>query len=370
MKPSAAILAFALLLGPVLGQTNLTTPSTGTHVEGSAATEFFGWAAKQTLRFMDATHVGQPRSIKGVSFRLDRRNFDAIGRRWSQVQIRIGHGDFASLQYNKSNQYTLKDTPVLVFDQPWSFPALKGTPPLDPASWGGVRNSLSFRFNKPFAYNGKDAIFYEFRFSGGVADNNVPWIGPNPKGFEYHLDSMPEAAWRGAGGNQSYSSAKGKSGGCFEGTGKTYLTAKFVTSPKLKLDIASYGTAPNRFVLYALGLHGQVNGQSVGSSCELFFLDLQKPFLLLDLVANSKGYANASFEMPRDPALQQFWIQGIWLDSKTTALKLTNALRVTGSSTSLTPFLISYETAAFPSGTEMSVWTAAPKGLPYVRYDI
>ena len=66
-----------------------------------------------------------------MSFRLDYRDHNAIGRTWSNVQVFVAHGDWSSIQYNKSNAYKLIDTPVKVFDQQWSFPAVKGKPALD-----------------------------------------------------------------------------------------------------------------------------------------------------------------------------------------------------------------------------------------------
>ena len=174
-----------------------TTPPAAVSREGSASTLIFGWAANATHRFMDSTHQGKPREIRAVSFRLDQREHDAIGRTWSNVILRVAHGDWKSIQYNKSEEYTLTDDPVKVFDREWSFPAVTGRPPLTPASWGGLQNSLTFRFSKPWQYNGRDAIFLEFEFSGGTAHNGKPWVGQNPKGFEYFLDSMPEdGGWR------------------------------------------------------------------------------------------------------------------------------------------------------------------------------
>jgi hypothetical protein len=146
---------------------------------------------------MDFSHEGEPRAIRGVSFRLDQREHDAIGRTWSNITVRVAHADWDSIQYNKSPEFTLVDTPVKVFDQEWSFPAVKGRPPLTPASWGGLQNSLTFLFSEPWEDNGKDAIFLEFKFSGGTAHNGERWAGQTSSGFEYYLDSMPqEGEWR------------------------------------------------------------------------------------------------------------------------------------------------------------------------------
>jgi polyhydroxyalkanoate synthesis regulator phasin len=175
----------------------LPTTSTATDREGPVSTFIFGWAANATHRFMDNSHTGKPRKIRGLSFRLDYRDHDTIARTWKNVTVRVAHGDWSSIQYNKSTDFKLIDTPVKLFDKQWSFPACQGFPPLEPASWGGLQNSLSFRFDQPFEYNGKDAIYVEFKFSDGTADDGREWKGELPFGFEYYLDSMPESGgWR------------------------------------------------------------------------------------------------------------------------------------------------------------------------------
>ena len=148
----------------------LPTSSTAGDKEGPGSTFIFGWAADATHRFMDNSHTGKSRKISGLSFRLDHRDHNAIGRTWENVRVSVAHGDWSSLKYNKSTAYELVDEPVKVFDKQWGFPALRGRPPLEPASWGGPQNSLSFRFEEPFEYNGKDAIYVEFKFSGGTAE--------------------------------------------------------------------------------------------------------------------------------------------------------------------------------------------------------
>lgn len=179
----------------------LPMTSTGDEKEGPVACGFFGWAADATHRFMDNSHQGSPRMIHGLSFRLDHRDHDTIGRTWENITIRVAHGDWSTIKYNTSREYKLLDDEQVVFSKEWSFPTLKGQPALKPAQWGGPQNCLNFRFDKPFKYNGKDAIYIEFVFSGGTTEDGREWEGDLPYGFEYFLDSMPEAGgWRQAEG--------------------------------------------------------------------------------------------------------------------------------------------------------------------------
>lgn len=178
---------------------SLPTTSTAGDQEGPVATGFFGWAAEATHRFMDNSHRGEPRLIEGLSFRLDHRDHDSIGRSWENVTIRIAHGNWSSIKYNASEKFELVNEAAVVFSKPWSFPTLMGIPVTEPAEWGGPQNALNFRFDKPFEYNGTDAIYVEFVFAGGKTEDGRPWEGDLPFGFEYYLDSMPEAGgWRDA----------------------------------------------------------------------------------------------------------------------------------------------------------------------------
>ena len=175
----------------------LPMTSTGDDKEGPVACGFFGWAAEATHRFMDNSHKGEPRLIHGLSFRLDYREHNTIGRTWDNITIKVAHGNWSSIKYNSSREYELGSEPTVVFNKAWSFPTLKGYPALKPAEWGGPQNCLNFQFDEPFAYNGKDAIFIEFTFNGGETEDGRKWEGDLPYGFEVFLDSMPEAGgWR------------------------------------------------------------------------------------------------------------------------------------------------------------------------------
>ena len=178
----------------------LPLTSTGDDKEGPVACGFFGWAADATHRFMDNSHKGEDRQIHGLSFRLDYRDHDTIGRTWDNITVKIAHGNWSSIKYNASQDYELLDGELTVFSKEWTFPTLKGYPALKPAEWGGPQNCLNFQFDEPFMYNGKDAIYVEFTFSGGKTEDARKWEGDLPYGFEYYLDSMQQiGGWRMAG---------------------------------------------------------------------------------------------------------------------------------------------------------------------------
>ncbi|MEM7457623.1 MAG: hypothetical protein AAF456_25055 [Planctomycetota bacterium] len=198
----------------------LPSTSTGGESEGPVGTGFFGWAAEATHRFMDNSHTGEPRKIHGMSFRLDYRDHDTTGRTWDNITIRVAHGDWQSIKYNRSREFDLTDEPVVVFDREWSFPTLSGYPALEPAQWGGPQNCLNFRFDEPFEYNGRDAIYVEYVFAGGTTEDGREWEGDLPYGFEYFIDSMPEiGGWRHASG--------GRRGGVYTGEARVEAVCSY-----------------------------------------------------------------------------------------------------------------------------------------------
>ena len=216
----------------------LPMTSTGNDEEGPVACGFFGWAADATHRFMDHSHRGEPRTIHGLSFRLDNRDHDSVGRTWDKIEIRVAHGDWSSIDYNASKEFELQDETTLVFDKAWSFPALKGFPALKPAEWGGPQNCLNFRFDQPFEYNGEDAIYIEFVFHGGKTDDGSKWEGDLPYGFEYFLDSMPEnGGWRVAEkSNNRYRAPRVEAVVSYTAKGQSVWTSAPKGMPYLKWD--------------------------------------------------------------------------------------------------------------------------------------
>lgn len=220
---------------------SLPTTSTAGDEEGPVATGFFGWAAEATHRFIDNSHQGESRLIEGLSFRLDYRDHDSIGRDWDNVTIRIAHGNWSSIKYNAAEEYDLVDEPAVAFSKSWSFPTLKGFPVTKPAEWGGPQNALNFRFDKPFEYNGKDAIYVEFVFAGGKAEDGRLWEGDLPFGFEYFLDSMPESGgWRVAEKPVGlYRAPRVEAAVSYTAGGQSVWTSSPKGMPYLKWDFAS-----------------------------------------------------------------------------------------------------------------------------------
>ena len=219
----------------------LPKTSTGDDKEGPVACGFFGWAADATHRFMDNSHKGKPRTIHGLSFRLDYRDHDTIGRSWKNITIKVAHGDWDSIEYNTSRKFKLTDEQKVVFNKEWSFPTLKGFPALKPAEWGGPQNCLNFRFDEPFEYNGKDAIYIEFEFNGGETVDKREWDGDLPYGFEYFLDSMPEAGgWRMAEKPRGiYRAPRVEAAVSYTAGGQSVWTSSAKGMPYLKWDFKS-----------------------------------------------------------------------------------------------------------------------------------
>ena len=106
-------------------------------------------------------------------------------------------------------------------------------------------------------------------------------------------------------------------------------------------------------------------GLDLGAGCNLFYLDLGQPnvFVALPTPSNQVGYAKTALQTGPIPSLMELWGQAGCLDSSSNRLKLTNALRV-AAGRGIVPAATSYTT-----GGPFNVWTAAAKGMPYIRYD-
>ncbi len=385
MNRKLSFLLMVSLGSTLVAQGQMTTPPVGVDKEGSYDCIGFGWNPAMTHQIVDDSHAnGKSVAIKRISFRPDYRNQNAIGRTWSKVTVELAHADWSSLDVfprTENGDVKLMDQPVVVFDKEWSFPAMQGLPPLRPAPWGGPKNSVGFTFSKPWVYNGKDAIFLRFKFSGGKADNNQPWKA-NQSGFEYFLDSMPHADWRitdlyGAG----YGKGKGKNGSktCYD---SSFVSAKapgylkaWLRTPggRVKFGMQTSYTAPKGPVLIALGTKGSAKGFDLATGCTGLFVDPTGPFAGVVLAApnNAKGIQSASWDFPWKVWMTDLWVQAGWADSKTSRLRLTESYRFSINTPQRARIMA---TVTDPGGGKkdgevLFPWSFAPKYIPYIRYE-
>lgn len=373
---SCAVLA--LLCSPAIAQNYVTTPPTGTDRDGSDACFIFGWSSKMQIRFLDDTHAnGSPMSIQRIAFRTDYRDHNAIGRTWDSLTLDVAQADYNSAS-RKTGYVKLLGTPTRVFDRKWSFPTLSGKPALNPASWGGPQGSLGFTFSQPWMYGGKDALFTDYQFSGGVAANSAKWDENFTNGFEYYLDTIDQKAWSAISMVGKTEMVPAKPSNCYDSgfsnpaSAKAGMTGYAKSRPfQVRLAINSRYTSKTSPVIYALGVAGSVPGFDIGAGCNRLHLDPALPFLTFPQPAPNNSTAVASLGLNSDwySWMSEFWVQVAWEDSKTSQLKLSPATRISDfSPASLPRMLTSYTSPAKSGPPVLSQWFAGPKALPITRY--
>jgi len=363
------------MAAPALAQGSMFTPATGTATEGDSASIGFGWSRDHVYRLIDDSHTGKSVSIKRVSFRLDGATQKAFARGWSQMTIHVAHASWSSLQLYKSSDFKLTDTKVKVFDQKWSFPALNGKPPLSPASWGGVQNSLSFSFSQPWIYNGKDAIFIEFTFKGGTSPAAIKWdpTWVPPKEFIYYLDTQNAAAWGGTTKPIAYYPGGKVAKPCYDSDfpkSPVVLNLRVDDQPTLGINVLTQFTSKSSPVLHLIGVQGNPKGLNIGAGCNYLYMDVTVPMAILVQPAPNNGFglATTSLKTPRQSWMKEIWVQGAWIETKSKKLMLTKAARYTFNATST-----GTRAAASPQDPKAKggfiVWTKEPKYLPFIKYD-
>ncbi len=378
MNKILSFTVLSLVCSPAIAQQYVTTPPTGTDQDGAGACFIFGWSSKMQMRFLDETHsMGTPMSLKASSFSTDYRDHNAIGRTWDKLTLDIAKADYNSAS-RKNAKVTLLSAPTRVFDRKWSFPTLSGKPALNPTSWGGPQGSLNFNFSQPWLYDGRDAIFTDYVFTGGVAANAATWGENFTNGFEYYLDTLDAKGWTSTTRAGATATVPAQPSNCYD---SGYTNAAVATAGvtgysnsrpfQVQMTIDSRYTSRTSPVIYAVGVAGLMSGLDIGAGCNRLYIDPSLPFLMFPQAAPNNGSARASMAAKAEwqPWMSEFWVQAAWEDSQSMQLKLTHATRIHDfSPASLPRMLTSYTVPSSKGPSVLSQWFTGPKALPITRY--
>jgi len=385
LSPAGAVLA---LCAAALCQGSLTTPPGGLTKEGPHEAYAFGWFANARYQQVDGMHTGNgQQTMVEIAFRLDSRAHTAetaMGRTWTRVSLDISEtGSYETMGSVWSNNVTT--TPNRVFDQKWTWPSITGKPLLEPDVWGGATGQLRFPFTTPWVYTGKNEILMDYRFRGGTLANSSTW--DFLRTAYYYLDSEVVALYQSEGGIESLPEAPtpcADSGFTYPGYnaatyGYSYAYGANNNEATLRNTVLvnhySYYTAPNQPVLQAIGVGGSSNGVAIGARCNPLYVDLGKPAALLNMMATgNNGYSGlVTWSMPWQQGFNsvRIYIQSAWADSKTRALSLSTAVRLTLPDGAPPTFLPRYKSlfSADPDSAKASV-SPATTGyyFPYTLY--
>jgi len=323
----------------------LTTPPGGLTTEGAEHSILFGTWSDMRIQEADDTHSsGKACMITEIAFRMDYRRHSpktAMGRAWTRITLDMSE----PVSYESMSSVFAKNvgpSPTRVFDSKWSWPTREATPPLEPDVWGGVKGQLRFPFTAAWPYSARRSILADYVFMGGTLENNGTW-NTQDKGPFYFLDSeidhtQTRSDSRLFPGNppRCNDSAMTLTAGAYAyGYADVYGQNSPTTSLRGMMAFYhySYYTAPAAAVLHAVGTNGQPNGANIGAGCNLLYVDLSRPSVLLSLEAlPPDGYSGLiRWVTPWQKSLAnlEVWLQGAWSDSQSKSLMLTAATLVT-----------------------------------------
>ncbi len=347
MTKSTLASAALALCAPMLAQGFITSPPGGLPDEGHHYSRAFGWYANAHYQLADDMLTGGgSHTLTQIAFRLDYRRHTsstAMGRTWTKITLDISETTNFS-GFSRTFATNITTTPTRVFDGKGSWPSMIGFPKNRPDDWGSVNGMLRFPFRKPWAYTAKNAILMDYVFRGGSLSNQAPWSGGDRA--DYWLDTdhlfttlkvatqqpLPLQAVRCR--DSAITALPGAAALTYaKATAHGPVVATLTLRNKLQLEHYSYFTAPNAPVLHAIGLGGFNAGVNIGANCNLLYVDFKKPAALLSLGPTNSGGASGrmGWLVPWNKAFAglELYIQAAWADSRTKALSLAGAIKLT-----------------------------------------
>ncbi len=270
------LIALALSSTPLAAQ--FTTPAGYLSTEGktwqniatyNGYSYYFGRTSVQHYQQVDAEIKKKGiQVLTSVGFRPDYRNHtisSAAGRNWSNVTVKLSDGDHATMSSTfAANQLS---TPSMVFSGSVTWPHITGNPTSQPAPWS---SQYAFPFGTGggsgiYMYTANTGLCLDFTFTGGTLLNNAAWSGTSGK--NYYLDGLytltattyGRNVYRFIGTTSANCTDSAHTSGYASGSiqvglyGKGY-TGNSAWTDKAVMQIFGARTAPNSFVLHAIGI--------------------------------------------------------------------------------------------------------------------
>lgn len=336
-----------LVLGATaFGQNAISLPQGFLSTEGPGFARNFGSWSTMRQQIAEGNMRGNAMIMTGVNYRHDYQNHTAstgMGRTFSNVSLKLSETDYS--QFGPTFSNNVKGTANQVFNSKVSWPTITGNPITKPALWGDLKGGLKFPFIGTWIYTGKNDLLFDWQFSGGVLANAAAWSGAATT--EYYLDGVPlvdytgYTNWAYYPSNRPSCSDSAHSVGAFAGIVAFFYNKDYSNTAwqnKLRVDLSSSNTAPNKPVVLALGLAGNTNGVQIGARCNRLYVDLNQAWLPLFGMANASGSWLQQYLVPSSPALTaiKLWLQAGWDDSQTKVFSLSQA-RMTETPQTLPP---------------------------------
>jgi hypothetical protein len=344
-----------VLAAPVCTQGVLYSPKNlDTKTEGTLYGYYHGRYPNGHVQYADGENAGKAAVIKSISMRLDARNFTAFlapGRKWTNVKVSVAEGSVSSFTTRFSTNMTT--TPKVIYNKAWQLPSFVGTPKNRPAKYGGTSGEYTLPFDSSWVYTGKGDIVHDWLYSGGTLDNKVNWT--NTSSRVYYFDSYANAcATCTIGSTYRYVPTTrlnnlGTTRRCNDSAHATstgaYMLAiaslypQYYTIHNYRNNLVfyhySYYTAQEAPVIHAMGFNTVTAGVDVGTGCNKFHIS--GPMFLFPMAtppASVQASAYTGYRLnfiPWEKSLANVTaiMQGVWTDSKTNKLQLTQAREFT-----------------------------------------
>jgi hypothetical protein len=280
----------------------------------------------QRFQLADGNLRGFNLALTRVELRRDTQpGFASTGRSWTNVTLQAGETDLSGFGKGFTQNRLGRMTTVFTAAVRWPPPDGLST---RPAPWGTT--GLAFPFTAPVVYSGQRDLLLEYVFAGGRLDNGNTWSPGSLR--SYYLDGI-SGTHHAVSQSRFFGSTECRDSDQQNGAvQRLYLLSHAQSSPshpdRFSHYQESYNTAARLPVLAGIGIAGNSAGTSIGT-CNRLYVTLLAVFAQ---VADSDGFARMS--LGSAPYVSAFvgssiWAQSAWADSRTQALKLTNAAQAT-----------------------------------------
>lgn len=337
MRRSLYLPACLIVTASLWAQGTIVSPPGFATQEGNNNSYQFVNYSAQRRQIGDGEMRGQKRSLTQVAWRYDYRLHNAstaTGRKWTNVTLNLCDCDWLKMEATGGNTFTKNQlsTPVEVFNSSWSLPSYNSTPFTKPDAF---RHKMPFK--SPYAHSGTNDLLLDFVFLGGTMDNNVTWSGGTNR--SYYLDGNNDTTTYTSPRTQYPTTSPNP--GCQDTAwtsnrnaytyinlyvrGATYST--LTSRDHAEVQFYTRYTAPNGFMITAIGFGAIANGANVGARCNLLYVNLNLPWLAFGWTANSSGNSptTTTFLAPWNNGMANLPVvmQTAWADSKLNTFSLT-----------------------------------------------
>jgi hypothetical protein len=276
-----------------VAQTYASVPSGLLNTESGSYSLYFGSRDSMRCQILNSDHVNNVRAFTEIAARLDggRSSSSFPARSWSNVQLTMGEGSFASATTTFSQN--LATNTKLVFNASMTWPATTGSSP-SPSPWG---TEVKFPFSSAWVYTGTLA-------------NNAAWTGYS----YYYLDGAYSSTSVGGSsvnmGTNNCLNTPHTSGPFCVPVFRTHAknTGNPTKDDKFEFNWWLYRFPANTLTAFALSFSGSTTGVNIGNPCNNYFLGSGPLLVVFSMTPSSNS---GSFMFPSPPLYAKYDVAAV-----------------------------------------------------------